>query len=166
MYIVIMMKIEPGLGELLRHLAELVDRGSEQRYERLGLDYRPRYTPILRAISAGARTVTDIRDACRLTQGAVSQTVALMVEAGLLDRSPMADGRKWEVRLTPGGQALLADVAAYWEVIFAAIDTLEREVGHPVRTVLSDTIAALDRRNFGARLDDATLSRKECGHAD
>ncbi|WP_334186161.1 MarR family winged helix-turn-helix transcriptional regulator [Novosphingobium sp.] len=154
-----MARIEPGLGELLRHLMEIVDRGSELRYQQLGLDYRPRYTPILRAIAAGARTVTEIRDTCHLTQGAVSQTVALMIDASLLERSPLPDGRKSEVRLTPMGEALLAVVITHWESIFAAIDTLEDEIGHPVRKVLSDTIDALDRRAFSVRLSDAAASR-------
>jgi DNA-binding MarR family transcriptional regulator len=153
-----MTRIEPGLGELLHSLAEMVDRGSEQRYRQLGLDYRPRYTPVFRAIAAGARTVTEIRDRSHLTQGAVSQTVALMIRAGLLDRAPLPDGRKSQLRLTARGQALLTDVTAHWATIFTAIDTLEREINHPVRRVLVDTIDALKRRGLATRFADAGSS--------
>ncbi len=68
-------KTHPGLGELLRHLSELVDQGAEEQYRAMGLNYRARYTPVLRAIVAGAATVTDITEATYLTQGAVSQTI-------------------------------------------------------------------------------------------
>lgn len=149
------MRANPGLGELLRHLSDLLDQGSEQRYAEMGLNYRARYTPVLRALKDGAGgglTVSDIRDRSRLTQGAVSQTLALMEEDGLIARHALPDRRKSQVRLTAKGEGVLAVVAGHWETIFAAIDELEAEVGHPVRQVLSDTIAALERQGFAERL--------------
>lgn len=149
-----MQQLPPGLGELLRHLNDIVDHGSEERYAEIGLACRPRYTPVLRAMAAGASTVSDITEACRLTQGAVSQTLGLMAEAGLVTRHPLPDGRKSEVRLTGAGQVLLTQVSAHWSVIFAALDELEAEIGHPLRRALTDTIDALERRSFAQRLRD------------
>jgi hypothetical protein len=59
-------KTRPGLGELLRYVGELGDQGAEEEYRAMNLSYRARYTPVLRALSAGAETITDItaRSAC------------------------------------------------------------------------------------------------------
>lgn len=148
-------KPEPGLGELLRHVGELVDQGAEAHYRSISLGYRPRYTPVLRALDAGALTVSDITERTHLTQGAVSQTVALMVGDGLLARRVMEDARKSGIQLTPKGRALLGKLRAHWIVTFAAIEALEQEIGHPLREALAATATALKRRGFDARLAEA-----------
>ena len=160
-------KQPPGLGELLRYVGELVDAGALEQYRDLGLPYRPRYTPILRAILDGRRTVTEILDHCRLTQGAVSQTVALMVADGILTRAELKDGRKSALLLTEQGRALLARLELHWQTTFAAIEALEAEIGHPLRRVLADAADALERRDFGARLQVAAREHaSEPDHVD
>lgn len=157
-------KHSPGLGELLRYVGELVDAGALEQYRDLGLPYRPRYTPILRAILDGRRTVTEILDHCRLTQGAVSQTVALMVADGILTRGELQDGRKSALLLTEQGHVLLARLEVRWRTTFAAIEALEAEIGHPLRRVLADAADALERRDFAARLKAA--AREHASGAD
>lgn len=146
---------KPGLGELLRYVEELVERGAEETYRAMNLTYRARYTPVLRALASGAETVSEITARCRLTQGAVSQTAGLMVGDGLVVRQAMPDARKSGLRLTPLGDAVLQRLLPHWEVTFAAIDALEREIGHPLRRVLEDTAQALERQSFTARLQAA-----------
>lgn len=146
------MRDEAGLGELLRHLGELVDRGSEERYRELGLDYRPRYTPVLRALAAGASTVTEIRNRSHLTQGAVSQTLGLLAEAGILERHDLPDRRKSDLRLTDAGRILLERVEDQWRAIFSAIDALEQEIDYPLRAALGAAVMALERHSFADRL--------------
>ena len=142
----------PGLGELLRYLGELVDQGANHEYRAIGLSYRPRYTPILRAIDGGACTVTDITDRTYLTQGAVSQSVALMEKDGLIARHPLDDGRKSCLRLTAQGEELLQTLRGHWSTTFAAIQTLEAEIRCPLMRILEDTACALEREDFSARL--------------
>lgn len=151
------MKSNPGLGELLRHVSELVDQGAEEQYRALTLNYRARYTPVLRAMDAGAATVTDITEATYLTQGAVSQTISLMVADGILVKRPMEDARKSGLHLTPKGQALLKKLQPHWDVTFEAIAALEADIGHPLRQVLEATVVALEREGFAARLQRAAL---------
>ena len=88
----------PGLGELLRYVNELVEHGAEEHYRAMRLDYRARYTPVLRALHAGACTVTDITARTHLTQGAISQTVALLEGDGLVARHAVDDGRMLQRR--------------------------------------------------------------------
>lgn len=149
-------KPDPGLGELLRYVSELVDQGAEQHYRELSLAYRPRFTPVLRAIDAGAETVSEITELTHLTQGAVSQSVALLVGDGLLERRAMEDARKSGIGLTPKGKALLKKLQPHWRVTFAAIERLEAEIGFPLREALAATAGALERSSFAARLAAAT----------
>lgn len=142
----------PGLGELLRYVGELVDSGAAQHYRTLDLPWRPRYTPVLRALMHGNTTVTEIVAYSRLTQGAVSQTVALMIADGFLVREGVEDGRKSALRLTVQGEAMLSHLRQHWRVTFAAIEELEAEIGHPLLQVLEDAADALERKDFADRL--------------
>jgi DNA-binding MarR family transcriptional regulator len=151
-------KPEPGLGELLRYVSELVDQGAEEHYRARSLSHRPRFTPVLRAIAAGARTVSDITELTHITQGAVSQSVALLVADGQLARQPMEDARKSGIRLTPKGRAHLKKLQPHWNVTFAAIAGLEAEIGFPLRDALAAAAAALERSSFAARLAAAAAS--------
>src|SRR5690349_7761359 len=126
-------KQNPGLGELLRYVNEHVEQGAEGHYREMSLSYRPRYTPVLRALNSGARTVTDITERTRLTQGAISQTVALLEGDGLISRQALDDGRKSAIELTAAGRALVGKLERHWVATFAAIDRLEEEIGYPVR---------------------------------
>lgn len=159
-------KQKPGLGELLRYVGELVDEGAQEHYRAMRLDYRARYTPVLRALSAGAQTVTDITERSRLTQGAISQTVALLEGDGLVARHPLGDGRKSAIELTPAGRALVDQLEQHWTATFAAIAGLEREIGHPVLKMLEAAATALERDGFSSRLDAAKVKlKKEPSHA-
>ncbi len=152
---------DPGLGELLRYVNELVERGAEEHYRTMRLDYRPRYTPILRALHAGARTVTDITERTRLTQGAISQTVALLEGDGLITRRALDDGRKSAVELTASGHALVERLVRHWAATFAAIEKLEADIGYPLRRVLEAAAGALEREGFAARVTAAQAAFQE-----
>jgi DNA-binding MarR family transcriptional regulator len=146
------LKEKPGLGELLRYVGELVDQGAEAHYQTMGLNYRPRYTPVLRALHAGAETVTDITARSHLTQGAISQTVALLEGDGLITRHAVDDGRKSGIQLTDAGQALVTKIEQHWVATFGAIANLEAEIGYPLRQVLEAAAQALERQGFSARI--------------
>ena len=149
------MKNSPGLGELLRYSAELIDSGSEAAYREMSLNYRPRYTPVLRALAAGAMTVTDITAMTHLTQGAVSQSVSLMEQDGILRRGPLDDGRKSGLHLTDHGEALASQLDSHWKTLFTAIHQLEKEVGWPILQVLEQTAKALEEKDFAQRIAEA-----------
>ena len=158
---------QPGLGELLRYVNELIEQGAEEQYRAMRLNYRPRYTPVLRALDDGARTVTDITGRTRLTQGAISQTVALLENDGLIARHALDDGRKSGIRLTAAGRALVDRLERHWVATFAAIDRLEAEIGYPVRQVLAAMADALEREGFSARVMAARTEHEgEHAHVD
>lgn len=157
--------MKPGLGELLRYVGELVEQGAEAHYREMSLNYRARYTPVLRALRAGAVTVTEITARTHLTQGAISQTVGLLEADGLIRRLPADDGRKCHLELTPAGKTLVNQLERHWAATFAAIAALEKEIGHPLRHVLEATANALEKRGFAKRLAAAKADQhKERTH--
>lgn len=157
-------KLEPGLGELLRHLTDLVDSGAQAAYRAKGIGYRPRYTPVMRVLAEGAQPVGQIAAQLSITQGAVSQTLKLMEDDGLVTRKSGRDARQTVVTLTARGRRLLAVLKPHWRATFRAVEMLERELGIPVRSVLAKTIAALSKFDFEERIatTDPTYIRR--GH--
>lgn len=148
--------MKQGLGTQLRHLIELLDGDVAQIYADAGLDYRPRYTPVMRVLQQhGSAPIGRIAEACELTQPAVTQTVNLMKKKGLVDVSTGADGRQRLVSLTPHGRAVLVDVAACWSATSAAADQLDEELVVPLSICLAEAIKALKSRSFVARIRDA-----------
>jgi DNA-binding MarR family transcriptional regulator len=110
---------------------------------------------VLRALAAGAETATEITSHSSLTQGAISQTVSLMLKDRLLVRHGLEDGRKTGLRLTDKGVALLKHLEPHWQTTFLAIRSLEEEIGYPVREVLQALGAVLEREGFASRLEAA-----------
>ncbi len=152
--------IKPGLGELLRHLSELVDKGSQTAYRDSNLDYRPRYTPVMRALAAGAGNVRQITETMHVSQGAVSQTLKLMSDDGLVIRERGTDGRETRISLSEKGCTLQKALSPRWQDLFAAVSLLEQEIDAPLRQSLTDAIRALNTLSFDKRLAEAKRLRE------
>ena len=152
--------MKQGLGTQLRHLIELLDGAVAAAYEEEGIDYRPRYTPVMRALAAGtACTVGQIADAAGITQPAATQTVALMLKHGLVTTMPAPlDARQKLVALSAHGQALLPRLQRCWNATGAAAASLDADLPHPLSSTLAQAIAALEQRPFGARIRAARAS--------
>ncbi|WP_318386735.1 MarR family transcriptional regulator [Enterobacter sp.] len=144
-----------GFGEMLRHLSELVDKGSEKTYPDLPVNYRSRYTPVLRAIVAGATTVSEIKSMSFLTQGAVSQTVALMEQDGIIEREPMKDGRKNALQLTLDGRIALSRLELHWQAIFLSVSWLDKRDKCSLMEALERRINALSKKSVEERIREA-----------
>nr|WP_315258854.1 MarR family transcriptional regulator [uncultured Duganella sp.] len=146
-----------GLGTQLRHLIDLLDGAVAASYEEAGIDYRPRYTPVMRALEGGQpHTISQIAEAAGITQPAATQTVALMLKEGLLQASPgERDARQKVIRLSARGEALLPSLRACWQATRAAADSLDADLPQPLSETLAATIAALQIKPFGERIRKA-----------
>ena len=151
-----------GLGTLLRHLVELLDGDVEQAYRDLGLPYRPRFTPVVRALmESEPRSIRDIADHSGLTHSAVSQTVAEMSRAGLVSLVwDKADGRARLARLTERCRGMLPRLKRQWDATNSAADGLDQELSGSLREVVTEAIAALERSPFRKRIE----KRMKRGH--
>ncbi|NRR34003.1 MarR family transcriptional regulator [Oxalobacteraceae bacterium] len=149
--------MKQGLGTQLRHLIELLDGAVQQSYADAGLDYRPRYTPVMRIFAQQqSATIGQLAELAGITQPAVTQTVALMKKEGLLlVAAGGEDGRQRVVRLSLQGEALLPSLQACWLATKSAADSLDAELAVPLSACLAQAIAVLEQRSFGDRIRDA-----------
>jgi len=152
--------MKQGLGTQLRHLIELLDGAVEQAYVDAGLAYRPRYTPVMRALLASAPlTIGEIAAHAGITQPAATQTVALMVKEGLLLASTgKHDGRQKMISLSDAGRAMLPRLEGCWEATAAAAASLDAQLPYPLSQVLAEAIDALKQASFGDRIRAARAS--------
>jgi DNA-binding MarR family transcriptional regulator len=153
--------MKQGLGTQLRHLIELLDGAVAAAYDEEGIDYRPRYTPVMRALANGAAcTVGEIAAMAGITQPAATQTVALMQKNGLVTATPSpTDARQKIVRLSERGQALLPRLQRCWSATSAAAASLDADLPYPISETLAQAIAALEQRPFGARIRAARATQ-------
>ena len=149
--------VNQGLGTQLRHLTELLDGAVADAYAREGLSYRPRYTPVMRALIASEpRTISQIAEAAGITQPAATQTVSLMIREGLVTSSAAAaDARQREIRLTKAARKLLPKLQLCWSATAVAAASLDGELQYPLSQVLAEAISALERVSFHQRLAEA-----------
>jgi DNA-binding MarR family transcriptional regulator len=149
------------LGTLLRHLIEKLDGAVEQSYARSGLDYRPRYTPVVRAlIQSGPASIRAISRNAGITHSAVSQTVAQMMERGLVRFDSGGDARERIVALTPAAKAMIPTLKRCWQATNAAADRLDTELSMPLSDLLREAIDALDSTPFAQRIETAAAKQK------
>jgi DNA-binding MarR family transcriptional regulator len=151
--------MKQGLGTQLRHLIELLDGAVQQAYTDAGLDYRPRYTPMMRVLAQQqSATIGQLAELAGITQPAATQTVALMKKEGLLLVAASGeDGRQRVVRLSRQGEALLPRLQACWQATRRAADSLDSELEFPLSECLAQAIAVLEQRSFGDRIRDANM---------
>lgn len=145
------------LGTQLRHLIEQLDGAVERAYAGVGLDYRPRYTPVMRVlIDREAATVGEIAERAGISQPAATQTIGLMVKAGIASAGPGSDdARKRVVRLTAKGRALVPELQRCWKATALAAQSLDRDLAAPLGPVLDAALAALEKRSYDERITDA-----------
>ena len=152
------------MGTQLRHLIDLLDGAVGAAYEESGLDYRPRYTPVMRALmELEPSTIGQIAAAAGITQPAATQTIALMIKEGIISaEAGPEDGRQRMIRLTHQGHKLLPKLQMCWQATASATSKLEAELPFPLSQALASAIIALEEKPFGARIREARaeLARK------
>ncbi|WP_181773496.1 MarR family transcriptional regulator [Amycolatopsis pittospori] len=154
------------MGTLLRHVLELTEADVSAFFENIGLgDYRPRFTPVVRAIVAhGPLSIRALAAEVGVTHSAASQTVAQMARQDLVSLEPGRDARQRIVSLTEKTQRLMPTLEAEWAATIAAAEQLEAELPYPLREVLVAAVEALERKPLRERIAETeagiALSRR------
>jgi DNA-binding MarR family transcriptional regulator len=142
-----------ALGTELRTLFEQMDADVGSALAGLGLDgYRPRFSPLVRALVGGPASVRQLAAATGVTHSAASQTVAAMVRAGWVRQRVGTDARQRIVELTGAARDALPAIRAEWEVTAQALAALDAELPYPLSTFTDDLRAALGRSSFRQRM--------------
>ncbi|SCL72870.1 MarR family protein [Micromonospora citrea] len=147
------------MGTLLRHVLDVLDGDVAAVYAERGLaDYRPRFSPPLRALVAdGPLPIRDLARRVGVTHSAASQTVAQMARAGLVELTPGTDARQRVVHLSDRARQLLPVIEAEWAATTAAMRELDAELPVPLADLLHEVLAAVRRRPMRQRIADAGL---------
>lgn len=146
-------------GVLLRRLIEHLDGAVEQAYVDAGLDYRPRFTPILRALlNDGPASLRTLSARTGVTHSAVSQTVSQMAARDWVSLEAGKDARERIVALTAFAHAQIPALRRCWAATAAASGSLDADIGQPLADVLGRALEALDHQPFSARLAEASTA--------
>lgn len=149
-------KTSDGLGTQLRRLVELMDGDLERIYRADGHGYRPRYTPVMKALADGnALNIKDIAAESSLSHSAASQTISQMLKIDLLEQQKGEDGRERLIRLSAKGKNLLPLLRHRWAATQIAANELDAELPMPLSELLAIAILHLQDRTFGERIKKA-----------
>lgn len=150
------------LGTQLRHLIELLDGAVEQSYRDEGLDYRPRFTPVMRALMEhDSLTINEISALAGITQPAATQTVAIMTKQGIVEVNlDQNDARKRAVRLSAKGQSLSSRLQECWQATNMAAQNLDEQLPVSLIKTLTSAIEALEQQPFINRINVAKSKLK------
>lgn len=144
-----------SFGAALRRLIDQLDGALEAAYRADGLDFRPRYTPILRAIIAhGPLTLRGLAGQLGVSHSAISQTVAQMVGRQLVTVTKGRDARERIVDLSDATLALLPRLEHHWATARAATEALDISVGGMLIDAVERANAVLAQRPFEQWLED------------
>jgi len=142
------------LGTKLRHLIDLLDTAVDNSYAEAGLQYRPRYTPLMRALrNSDGLAIGQLAEIGGITQPAATQTITLMQKDGLVVATAATDdARKKVIRLSEAGRAMLPALEKCWAATNAASAALEAELPYPLSDLIEAAISALEQQPMEERI--------------
>jgi DNA-binding MarR family transcriptional regulator len=143
-----------GLGARLRRLIDLLDADVAAAYAEAGLaDYKPRFTPVVRALEAlGSATLKDIAAHVGVSHSAVSQTVSEMSKRGFVERRKGADGRERLIVPTRTLNQVLPALKAQWAATARAEAEFNAVLPYSLRQAVDDAFDSLQQERFLDRI--------------
>jgi DNA-binding MarR family transcriptional regulator len=107
---------------------------------------------LIRLHARGPMTITELAESVQRTHSAISQKVAAMRRAGLVQTTAGADARSKKVTLTAKARRIVRRLAAEWQATEAAVAEIEAEIPYPLSRVVTDIEEALQRKSFHDRI--------------
>lgn len=145
-----------SLGTLLRQLLERLDRDVERAYRDRGVDFKPRYTSIMRLlIGREPLRIGEITAAARVSQPSISATLAAMERDGLITVRRGQDRRERLISLTDKARAMLPALQAQWTATAVAAASLDEDLSVDLEKLIAAALGCLDDRSFLARMRGA-----------
>ncbi len=137
--------------------ADQLDPAVEQAYRDLQLDYRPRYTPVLRTLMVqGPCRIKDLALACGLSHPRSARRFQRWCD-GWLHAAVGEDSRERILQLSPHALQALPALQAQWQATALAARSLDADLGQSLEQVLREALKVLEQRPLAQRLRDARL---------
>ncbi len=142
-----------AFGTRLRRLSERLDREVQGLYRAAGLDFEPRWYPVVTALmERGPATVGALAESIGVSHAAVSQVRASLAERGLVrTECDPHDHRRQILALTESGMAAVERLRPLWRAVTAATNELCEEAP-ALLAGLEGLESALARKGLGARV--------------
>jgi DNA-binding MarR family transcriptional regulator len=151
---IIRQKGAAAFGTRLRRLSERLDREVEAIYRAHGVDFQPRWFPVVTALAQqGEASVGELAAMIGITHAAISQVRGELIAAGLIrTRQDRADKRRQLLTLSAKGQRYAGTLAPLWRAIAAATDGLLTDAAPSLLDHLGKIEAALDAQSMIERV--------------
>lgn len=146
----------PSRWRSLQTALRQADEAISEVYRRLGVDgLKPRYSMTLMFLADGPMTIRQLAYDCGVTHSAMSQTIAAMRQAALVETVPLSsDARARIVAPTDVGAAAVPLLRAEWAATEESIARLEDELPFNLSELGDLLLLALERRSFADRIMD------------
>ena len=138
----------------LRLLQDAMDADIGRLYAEARIDgLKPSFVmELIRLHSRGPMTITELAESVQRTHSAISQKVAAMRAAGLVETMAGPDARSKLVTLTGKTTGIIDRLMAEWRATEAAVAELDAEIPYPLAQVVTDLQEALRRKSFHDRI--------------
>lgn len=141
-------------GRLATHVIDRIVEGGVPVAEEQGIIAPVRTFSTMTLLNHGALGVTDIAQALGITHAAVIKYIRTLSELGLVERGrDKQNARRRPVFLTDKGRAQARLIDRYMRRIGEVYEELFEEIGIDVYEGIRRMNDALDRRDFGKRLE-------------
>ncbi|GGB42813.1 MarR family transcriptional regulator [Flexivirga endophytica] len=148
----------------LFQLMHSLDQDIERLYTSRGKSVRSRSVgPLISLSRFGPMTVKDLAIDREVSHSAMSQTISGLTRDGLVRLDPGDDARTRVVSLTPAGEEIAPLVRAEWRATESVLRALDDEIAQPLMRAVEDLKAALEKKPFHERLEEALEQRLKTG---
>lgn len=139
------------LRRLMQHIDEEIGRAYAEMPDAEGV--RPAWVmELLRLDARGPMTIRALADSVGRTHSALSQKVAAMRKAGLVELTAGPDDRSRHVVLTERAGGLVDRMRAEWRATEETLAEIEGESPYPLSRAVADLEEVLARKGFYERL--------------
>jgi DNA-binding MarR family transcriptional regulator len=138
----------------LRLLQDAMDADIARLYTEAGIEgLKTSFVmELIRLHVHGPMTITELAESVQRTHSAISQKVAAMRTAGLVQTTVGPDARSKRVTLTAKATGIVDRLMAEWRATEAAVAELDAEIPYPLTQVVTDIEEALRRKSFHDRI--------------
>jgi len=157
---------EQSLWRPLHRLTDYIDSEIGRVYAEMpdARGVRPTWVlEILRLDARGPMTIRALADSVGRTHSALSQKVAAMAKAGLVELTPGPDARSRHVVLTERARGLVDRMRAEWLATEETLAEIEAEAAYPLSRVVHDLEEVLARKGFYERLRERLAEEPRSG---
>lgn len=146
-----------ALGTRFKLLTDRLLQDVDKIYKNLGVDFEPRwFMPFFLINNRDSISVTEIANELGYSQPAVTQTLNILIEKGLVKSvKEKEDSRKKSVTVTPKGKALYKQLEPVWKIIEKSVREFFLSTGYDILSVIGKIESELDKKDIYTRINES-----------